>query len=255
MQNDKLDPVIDRYRRELMEFSKKNPKFNEEDVQTTVENNTPVLSVIKPEEAILLNSDADSDDDNMSVLRSNVAQNESQNEGSPTVEEGLAIRDELMFSENAELFPPYNNGSPKLYRNIEEFLVDNPRTGFLRVQVFAGEQTFPISNANIVITKNFDGKENIFYEEHTDSSGVMSRISLPAPDRSLSIYPSSLQPYSTYDIVATHPGFNRVIIKNCVVFDGIETSQLIEMIPGTRPSGEDVNNTKTETFDTLNGGN
>ena len=248
MNNDKIDPVIDKYRRELLEFSKRNPRFSDDKKEFDTKNES--VSVIAPKaENTVYESTAD---DGMSDLRENVSRVETENEGA--VEEGTAIRDELMFSENAEKYPPYSNGSLKQYRNIEEFLVDNPRSGFLRVQVFAGEQTFPISNANVVITKNFDRRENIFYEEHTDSSGIMSRITLPAPDRSLSVYPSSLQPYSTYDIVVTHPSFNRVIIKNCVIFDGIETTQLIEMIPGIRPNGSDSNTVTTDTLDTLNGG-
>ncbi|MBQ3151590.1 MAG: hypothetical protein IJB86_10145 [Clostridia bacterium] len=209
MSNDNLDPVIEKYRRELVEFSQKNPKFADESVNASVPDDK--------EEAVF------------TQLITNVASREE--ETNDPVEEGQNIRDELMFAENAEKYPPYNNGTLKQYRNIEEFLVDNPRSGFLRVQVFAGEQTFPVSNANVIITKSFGDRENVFYEEHTDSSGIMSRITLPAPDKSLSIYPSSLQPYSTYDILVTHPGFNRVAIKNCVVFDGIETSQLVEMIP------------------------
>ncbi len=252
MNNDKIDPVIDKYRRELMEFSKRNPKFSSEEKSTADENDSvSAVATVAENDDTTLNID---ENDGLSNLRENVSRIESQNERIPTVEEGTAIRDELMFAESAEMYPPYNNGTLKVYRNIEEFIVDNPRSGFLRVQVFAGEQTFPISNANVVVKKRFDTRDNIFYEEHTDLSGIMSRITLPAPDRSLSIYPSSLQPYATYDIEVTHPSYNSVTIKNCVIFDGIETTQLVEMIPGTRTAGADSNTVNTEIYDTMNGG-
>lgn len=254
MQNDNIDPVIDKYRKELLEFSRRNPKFS---------SSVPTAGTIKAEKENITEKDefesipvqnvkGAENKDEYESFRENVARKESESVMTMATDDDNGIRDELEFSENAQMYPPYNNGDQKSYRNIEEFLVDNPKSGFLRVQVFAGEQTFPVSNANIVVTKNFGSRENVFYEENTDISGVMSRVSLPAPDKSLSVYPTSLQPYSTYDISVTHPGYNKVVIHNCVVFDGIETAQMVELIPGLSVDGDPT--TVTETFDTLNGG-
>lgn len=237
MQNE-LEPLIEKYRHELMEYSQSNPRFSEpvreelqQDVpqqaqETVVERIRPGGNLYRADfessAAIAVNSD---------MRRENVADRESRNV--PPAQNPMQDNArEQAISEASEGNPPYNNGTVVEFKNKEDFLKSNNKNGFLRVQVSAADQAFPIQNADVVVSKRFGNDDSVFFEEHTDASGVMNRVTLPAPDRILSGAPSAaLQPYSTYDISVSHPGFVTVLLKNAVVFDGIETIQQVVLIP------------------------
>ena len=99
------------------------------------------------------------------------------------------------------------------------------------MQVFAANQAFPIPNATVVVSKHFPAEDCVFFKTQTDASGIMSRITLPAPDRLLADAPSAMQPYATYDVRVTHPLFTEVRLADVAVFDSVETVQNVEMIP------------------------
>ena len=237
MQNE-LEPLIEKYRHELMEYSRSNPRFSEpihEQEQPEPQPQAEQMSAerIRPGGNLYR---ADFEESaaipvNLDMRRENVAQRESE----PVLRAQIPSLDnerENAISEASQGNPPYNNGTVVEFKNKEEFLKANNRNGFLRVQVSAADQAFPIQNADVVVSKQFADNDSVFFEEHTDASGIMNRITLPAPDRNLSAAPSSvLQPYSTYDISVTHPGFVSVLLKNAVVFDGIETIQQVVLIP------------------------
>ena len=238
MQND-LEPLIEKYRHELMEYSRSNPRFGEsepeavEAVESVVEEDEPVVGRILPGGKLYR---ADFEDTaavpvNMDMLRANVASRE--REPVPPAQNPAQDNErEIVVSEASEGKPPYNNGSVTEFQSKEAFLESNQKTGFLRVQVSAADQAFPIQNADVIVSKRFGNDDSVFFEEHTDASGIVNRVTLPAPDRVLSGAPSSaLQPYSTYDISVTHPGFVTVLLKNAVIFDGIETIQQVVLIP------------------------
>ena len=229
------DPMIEKYRQELMEFSRKNPRFaarnpavpqkEQPKPEQVRRNGNPRRADFAPEtgktcdpEQRLRNT----------AMREAVQQTEQQ---VPTEAETEENPREAEFAEQGEELPPYNNGKVTEYDTQTAFLAANRQTGFLRVQVSAADQAYPIQNAEVVVSKHFAQTDSVFFTDRTDASGIMSRISLPAPDRSLASAPSALQPYATYDINVSHPGFAKVNLKNCVVFDGIETIQQVELIP------------------------
>ena len=137
----------------------------------------------------------------------------------------------LLFEKNAAENPPYSSGGARTYATFDEFQKANTKTGTLRVQASAADRSFPVSNAEVVVTKNFSGTPHVFYRVWTDISGVATGMTLPAPDRALTSYPSALAPYATYDVSVTHPKYVTVILRSCAIFDGIETIQFCEMIP------------------------
>ena len=62
----------------------------------------------------------------------------------------------------------------------------------------------------ITVSKNIDDVDIVFFEGYTDESGIIERISLPAPklDENNLDVPKLI----TYDVLATYPeeGFNQI---------------------------------------------
>ncbi len=71
----------------------------------------------------------------------------------------------------------------------------------------------PIENAKATIT--YPGQpSNIIDILATDHSGLSNKIALPAPNIDYSLEPSSVQPYSTYDIYVNAAGFEPSVFYN-----------------------------------------
>lgn len=111
------------------------------------------------------------------------------------------------------------------------FMKENPKTGALKIQTNTAQQTIPVTNALIEVSKNFNGIRRVFYSLRTDNSGIVDDILLPAPDKSLSQQPSNKKPFSNYDIHVEHPGFNSKDYSGVLIFDGIKSIQQIDLIP------------------------
>ena len=235
MQNDTMEPMIEKYRQELLEYSRKYPRSVP---QQSVPQPEPESEAEPEPERILPAGQlvrADFADDalpagmSMELRRQNVAQREENAQVTQSPPQDNA--EEQEFVEQGDTFPPYLNGSIEQFPSEEAFMQQNPESGFLRVQVFAANQAFPIPNATVVVSKRFPAEDCVFFRTQTDASGIMNRITLPAPDRQLADAPSAMQPYATYDIVVTHPLFTEVRLADVAVFDSVETVQNVEMIP------------------------
>ena len=236
MQNDPMEPMIEKYRQELLAFSRKYPKYTQPEPEPIPEPEPEPESDPEPDRILpagqLVRADFAQDAPpavmNTDDRRRNVAQREETAQKQSPPQDNA---EEQEFVENADEFPPYLNGSVEQFPSEAEFLRLNPESGFLRVQVFAANQAFPIPNATVVVSKRFPNEDCVFFRSQTDASGIMNRITLPAPDRLLADAPSSMQPYATYDIVVTHPLFTAVHLTDVAVFDSVETVQNVEMIP------------------------
>lgn len=245
MANEFMDQSIEKYRQELMAYSRRNPRFLSEEHAEYEKAN-------EKEERISL-SDKPHQDDSLESMFAGItkemriqnvckkenmdcSENEMESDTDLVNPKIIAEQDneqEKAYEKEGEAYPPYNNGIITEFDSKEAFMNANLTTGFLRVQVSAAGQAFPVQNAKVVISKSFRGSEFVFYTAQTDASGIMTRISLPTPDRDLSDTPSGLQPYSTYDIAVEHPGFIRMYLRNCAIFEGIETIQRIDLIPSS----------------------
>ena len=121
------------------------------------------------------------------------------------------------------------------YKNYDEFISKNTKSGKLRVQTYASTQVFPIQNARVIVEKDFDDGTYIFKEDYTDIDGVADNIILPAKSKSLSLSPDMPIPYSTYTIKVTHPQFSPITFKNVPIFESIESMQPVAMLPLNTP--------------------
>lgn len=241
MQNDPMEPMIEKYRQELLEFSRKYPRYTPQPEPEPAPEPDPAPEPepeAEPEPERILPAGqlvrADFADAaavvamDMDERRRNVAQREENAQKQSLPQDNAA---EQEFVEQGDEYPPYLNGSVEQFPSEADFLKRNPESGFLRVQVFAADQAFPIPNATVVVSKRFPEENCVFFRSQTDASGIMNRITLPAPDRLLADAPSALQPYATYDVVVTHPLFTAVHLADVAVFDSVETVQNVEMIP------------------------
>ncbi len=125
------------------------------------------------------------------------------------------------------------------FANYDDFLKNNQSEGSLRVQVFTGERSFPVSNAEVRISVDLADGEREIYSGATDEDGIVDDIRLPTPDSSLSFDENSrVEPYSVYDMRVTHPNFSPALFTGIPVFDSVKSIQPVELVPLSRNGDE-----------------
>lgn len=95
-------------------------------------------------------------------------------------------------------------------QRFDEFKGECTKRGILRVETYSSNGLYPVGNSRVIVYKEIDGEKYYIYDSHTDSSGILDNLQLPAPDKSLSETEQGscgLAPYATYDIFVSHPGF------------------------------------------------
>jgi hypothetical protein len=258
MHDKSMDPMIEQYKRELLAFSRRYPKYTEpvqdDAPQADVTVQTPSepgelpaqdvpVSRLTAEDTLYRADFPDAAEAVTVELRlQNVASREqsalqaASQTAVPTAKPAKPAEHDPHEREYASCDstdPPYCNGTVDTFPTREAFLDANPSYGFLRVQVSVAQQAYPVQNATVEISKTFSQAKDkfVFFAAQTDASGIVPRVTLPAPDRDLSAAPSALQPYATYDVFVSHPNFTDVYIPNCIVFATIETIQQVRMVP------------------------
>ena len=113
-------------------------------------------------------------------------------------------------------------------------------SGSLRIRTYTAGGALPVKGATVRITGAEEDNRLITYSLLTDRDGQTDVITLPAPsvDYSLSPDPAEL-PYSVYDLVITAPGYLTKRINGLTVFSGVNSVQLINMIPGNGNNYDD----------------
>ncbi len=122
----------------------------------------------------------------------------------------------------------FNDESFKNTDTYKQFINTNESVGYLKIRAYAASGALPISNLKILVSKVIDNNIIIFYEGLTDSSGIIEKITLPAPRQNsddLTI-PTSI----TYDIKATYSGDNITTYK-VNIYDNIYAIQNISIVP------------------------
>ena len=112
-----------------------------------------------------------------------------------------------------------------------QFLEENPKTGWLRIQAYTGLGSGPAPGATAVISRQFADGVHVFATVQTDESGIADDIPLPAPDKSLAESPAGEAPYADYRITVTRPGYRTEVYTEVPVFDGIKSIQPVQLTP------------------------
>lgn len=170
-----------------------------------------------------------------------VAEEEQENEIKTEVQTDEPEKMEDRFEERypepdlSELTSDFGQNQPEEpVKKQGEYIEDPPYsgTGYIVVNVRAGDQADPIENAIVHVASVYDG--NRFYNATgvTDNSGTTVRFTVPAPSASYSQAPDpKARPYALYDISVTARGFFNARSVDVPVFEGITSVQSFSMIP------------------------
>ncbi|MBQ4327549.1 MAG: N-acetylmuramoyl-L-alanine amidase [Clostridia bacterium] len=137
--------------------------------------------------------------------------------------EAIAVWERTEEIPGAEPSTPDNNEPSLTY---EDFLRENPRRGYLKIQAFAGKQSYPIEGVKIAITRNFDDGQVLFFEGVTDPDGIIDGIELPAPPRENSLVFLTPDKTAEYDMTALYDGVAPQRSK-VQIYEGIKSIQPI----------------------------
>ncbi len=216
---DNFDKCIEDYKHELLKYARKNGNI-------FIGSNNEFKKANEPKEA------------DEPKARKKYKEQYVSNRPMPIEYSGTEEKNDIAVHANARPQRPGEQTSPEsqTYKNRDDFLARNEKTGKLRVQTYAASQVFPIQNARIIVEKEFEEGKFTFAEEYTDIDGVADEIILPTKNKALSLSPGEAIPYATYTVKVTHPQFSPITFHNVPIFEEIESLQPAAMQPISRPS-------------------
>lgn len=112
----------------------------------------------------------------------------------------------------------------------QTFIKENPSVGKLKIQAFTAYQSVPIPDTDILISKNINDNNVLFFKGKTDSSGMIENIELPAPVAVEIADIDNIPKYTVYDITAIHQGFETIKKYKVAMFGDVNIIQYIKMI-------------------------
>ena len=113
-------------------------------------------------------------------------------------------------------------------------------SGTLRIRAYTAGGALPVEGALVKISGAEEDNRLIAYTVVTDADGITDRITLPTPTVNYSLSPNPAEkPYSVYDVEISAPGYYTKTVRGISMFSGINSIQLINMIPGTGQIIED----------------
>ncbi len=258
MDRREMEKLMDRYKAEMLEFSRRNntagypnPQNRELDEREKMmsealqedrpferdrSNPLPVAPEQPPEPEQLPEPEAEAQPQAVP------AQVEMQLQEEP-VANGEPIDVARMLRENCARLA--GNPTPEQRercRDINDFLVANNESGTMRVEAFASDRSFGIGSARVMIFVELPSGNVAVFDGLTDIDGVTQSVRLPAPPRSLAQSPqtgaNARLPYSVYSVYVEHPAFVRSVFTNVPVFSGIESIQPVRMLAKSAGMGE-----------------
>ena len=274
MNNEDIVSLMERYKRELLEFEKRNTapvsaqeKAEPEPVSAQQESQAEQVSAQVQEDAEPVNApaaepakavsakaeenEAVSAAATVTIQRQTDAQRESQmqfDDGADTDKSQFTpertqaagrgdipqprtifVDPQTLKNKNLTL-----TNTQSAMQRFDEFKGECNKRGILRVETYSSNGLYPVGNSRVIVYKEIDGEKYYIYDLHTDSSGILDNLQLPAPDKSLSEIEQGscgLSPYATYDIFVSHPGFISTYLENVPIFDSTVSIQSVEMLP------------------------
>lgn len=110
-------------------------------------------------------------------------------------------------------------------------------TGNLRIRCTTGE-FIPVANATVSISSP-DEPDKVIEQLTTDDSGLTQSIPLAAPPLDYSLEPSTVRPYSIYNLAINAPGYENVQISNVEILPDVNSEQDTSLTPQTQPTPEE----------------
>lgn len=117
-------------------------------------------------------------------------------------------------------------------REINEFLTANNETGTMRVEATAADRAFGICSARVMIFLPLPSGNVTVFDGLTNVNGSSLSVTLPAPPKSISQQEDNggKAPFAVYSVYVEHPSFVRAIFTNVPVFSGTESIQPVAML-------------------------
>ena len=103
--------------------------------------------------------------------------------------------------------------------------------GYLTVRVYTSQAQLPIEGASVTVTQSTPNGTRLLAARITDRSGSVSPIAIETPDKSESLQAGIRIPFTSVDITADYPGYERILVENAQIFSGILSQQNLELIP------------------------
>lgn len=108
-----------------------------------------------------------------------------------------------------------------------QFILDNPDVGYLKIQAFTAYGAIPISDVDVIVSKDIGEYRVIFYQGKTDSEGIISDIMLPAPE---TVTSSEVAPgYTLYDLTCVSYGYETIKNYSIGMFGDVRVLQYVKM--------------------------
>ena len=112
--------------------------------------------------------------------------------------------------------------------------------GKLRIRAYTAGGALPVENALVKIKGAEENNRLVAYTLVTDFDGLTPEVTLPAPSLEYSLSPDPVEaPYSIYDVEISAPGFYTKRISGLTVFPGVNSIQLVNMIPYSGEGSQD----------------
>lgn len=109
-------------------------------------------------------------------------------------------------------------------------------SGYLRIWVTAGGQSFPVVGADVEI---WEPGGDILYRLKTGSGGLTQTVEVPAPAAVESLMPNGgTRPYAVYTIRVSANGYSMVHDRSVSIFDGITAVQPVILQPASAGAQE-----------------
>lgn len=237
MDRNEMEKLMDRYKQEMLEFSRRNSLLNNFDSREQAQEN-----------ALENNISYERDREDPLPIEETVSQS-TRNEPAvaaqtmPSQTE-FTLRDEneLQTTDVAQMLrsscenigrnPNSTEEQRRRCREISEYLRENPDSGTIRVEVYASDRAFGIGSARVMIFLTLPSGNIAVFDGLSDISGSTPSIILPAPLRELSQSPNDggVPPFSTYMVYVEHPSYVRALFNNVQVFSGVESIQPVQLL-------------------------
>ena len=117
----------------------------------------------------------------------------------------------------------------------KRFLDANKGSGNLGIRAYAASGAVPISGMEIIVSTIFENNRIIFFSGVTDSSGVIEKITLPAPISDENNLEAPTR--RVYQLEATLVKDNISDVYDVNIYDGICTMQNIKVTPNMNLGG------------------
>ena len=105
---------------------------------------------------------------------------------------------------------------------------DNIDEGQLRIRLYNEANGTPVTNAKVIITYT-GGPQDTIEELTSDSSGVISPVTLRTPPLEYSMQPQDRQPYAEYSVIVQAEGFREIEVSGIEVMSGELSEQAIQL--------------------------